>query len=81
MTNWKFYEPEGEQAEWTLEIVYDEDRIIAEYYEYWSHMMRTKDMEHMISRENCIEDWVIINWAEKTEDAPGITRYRYEKNK
>jgi hypothetical protein len=41
-----------------------EDQIIDYYWEYWSGQMRKVGRsEDMITRENCIEDFVIIHWA------------------
>jgi hypothetical protein len=41
-----------------------EDQIIEFYWTYWSSQMRKVGRpEEMITRENCIEDFVIIHWA------------------
>ena len=44
-----------------------DDEIIKEYWNYWCEQMLKVKKGHLISRQNCIEDWVVINWAwEKT---------------
>jgi len=42
-----------------------EDQIIYEYWNHWSSRMADKYGEghELITRENCIEDWVALNWA------------------
>jgi hypothetical protein len=42
-----------------------EDQILAEYWNFWSQKMRDKYGEdhELITTENCIEDWMISNWA------------------
>lgn len=44
--------------------IYSEKAVLAEYYDYWSSKMRSKNLDHQISEVGCIQDWVIINWAE-----------------
>ncbi len=48
-----------------------EDQIISEYWDHWSSRMADKygKGHELITRENCIEDWIALNWAwEKTSD-------------
>lgn len=72
MTNWKFVEPGDEEAKTTLVSVYSEEMIIKEYFRYWSEQMKRVGKSHLISEKNCIEDWVIINWASKTDEPVGM---------
>jgi hypothetical protein len=47
-----------------------DEEILREYFPYWQEQMRKVGREHMISPENCIEDFVAVNWAEEvTPDA------------
>ena len=65
---YKYYEPDtlpdgtyiGD-----IEIVMTEDEIINFYWDYWSKRMKEKygENHHLITRERCIEDFVIVNWA------------------
>ena len=42
-----------------------EDEIIDQYWKYWYIEMKKKygDDETLITRQNCIDDWVMVNWA------------------
>lgn len=44
-------------------IVKSEDEILAEYFNEWSQKMFAAGKEHLISKEQCIQDWVTVNWA------------------
>jgi hypothetical protein len=46
-----------------------DEQILAEYYPYWQEQVRKVGREHLISPENCIEDWVAVNFAEEITDA------------
>jgi hypothetical protein len=47
---------------------YSEEQILKEYWEYWSSEMRKHNKpESEITPENCIEEWVICNWAEEVK--------------
>ena len=50
-----------------VEMCFTESEILAMYFDYWSEQMRRVDKETEISPEACIEDWVVINWAEPRE--------------
>lgn len=49
-----------------------EDEIIAEYYPYWSSKMIEKygkeQFEKTWCERDCISDWVIIHWAEESDE-------------
>lgn len=49
--------------------VYSEDKIIEDYWKYWSSKMTSKygDNNELLTRHNCIEDWVLVNWAIEVE--------------
>ncbi len=42
-----------------------EENIIELYWEFWKGKMIKKYGEghELITKENCIKDWVIVNWA------------------
>ncbi|MCK4501016.1 hypothetical protein KAU11_11005 [Candidatus Babeliales bacterium] len=53
-----------------------EDEVIADYWEYWKgkveRVTRGKPTSAMITREHCIDDWVVVHWAyEMKEDNNG----------
>ena len=39
--------------------------ILAEYYDWWASQMRARGKMDEITSENCIQDWVAVNWAER----------------
>lgn len=48
-----------------------EREILDTYWDYWkSQMLRKyKDPDHyLITEQNCIDDWVIMNWAIEEKD-------------
>jgi hypothetical protein len=54
-----------------VDLEYTEEQIIEEYWDFWSSkMMKKYGVGHkLITRENCIEDWLAVNWAiEKKEN-------------
>ena len=40
-----------------------EQEILDEYYGYWCDRMRKAGKEDEISKELCIEDWILVNYA------------------
>lgn len=48
--------------------IYSEDRIIHEYWPYWKAQMEKKfgKNDPRITMNNCIDDWIVINWAQET---------------
>jgi hypothetical protein len=72
MKYWTYVEQgkEGKEEYRTL----SEARIIKEYYPYWSARMREVNKEHLINRENCIEDWVMLHWAWRGKKNDTITK-------
>ncbi len=48
-------------------VTMSEDQIIEEYWCWWMGKMREVGREHLISRENCIEDWKVVHWSFRTD--------------
>lgn len=69
MRYWEICYPKDDYSsqEDVIEIFSDDD-IIKMYYEYWCGKMKEVGKESEISEQNCIEDWVIINWAVEKKD-------------
>lgn len=46
-------------------VTYTEQEIIDEYFDFWYIRMVKKFGvgHHLITRENCIDDWIVSNWA------------------
>ena len=56
---------EGEYGQ-TVAETWSEDQIIEANYIGWSVRM-IQNSQTDLSRENCIEDWVIVHWAVETD--------------
>lgn len=64
MINWIY--PEFD--DWGLtSIIISEDGIVEFYWEYWSTQMLKVHKAPMITRQNCIDDFVVVHWARKVE--------------
>ncbi len=51
------------QETWT------EDQILDSYYTYWCmKMVQAGCHADLISREACIDDWVVVHWACRTNE-------------
>ena len=45
--------------------IISEDEIIDTYYDYWCKMMEKVGKAIEISREKCIQDFLVMHWAWK----------------
>jgi hypothetical protein len=48
-----------------------EQQILEDYWDYWNARMVAKFGEghELITKENCIDDWIAVNWAwEKVDE-------------
>ena len=63
----------------TVAETWSEDQIIESYYKYWSAKM-IQNSKTDLSRENCIEDWVIVHWAVETDEFGNKLKSKYEYN-
>lgn len=48
-----------------IQETWSEDQIIKHYFLEWSNKMKLKH-PNKINKENCINDWVILHYATKT---------------
>ena len=46
-----------------VEMIVTDQYIMDNYYPYWKFEMTRLGREYNISAENCIEDFLTINWA------------------
>lgn len=69
MKKYSFVEPLYGCSFVTLEVVMTEEDIIDYYYDAWCGRLRLMNREDQISRENCIEDFVIGHRAVECEDS------------
>lgn len=42
---------------------FTEEEILKTYYPWWKSELESLGRSNLVSEENCIEDWVVINWA------------------
>lgn len=42
-----------------------EQEIIDRFFPYWSEQMERVGKADLISKEACIEDWIVVHWAAK----------------
>ena len=61
MRRFKYIEFIDEDIE--LVKVKTEKEVLEMYWDSWVSKMKQVEREHLISEENCIQDWVVINWA------------------
>jgi len=59
----KLYEISYPTEDGDVTEILTEDEIIAQYYTYWSTKMIQNCPNEPLTRERCIEDWVIVHWA------------------
>ena len=64
MRKWLVLSPETE------EVFTEDDIIFGGYYEYWKGRMQNKygSNSELITKENCIEDWIVIHWATEIKE-------------
>jgi hypothetical protein len=43
--------------------VVDEKKILSMYFIYWAEEMTKRGKSEEISYENCLDEWINVNWA------------------
>lgn len=62
MRYWKSIYPDN-KGRIIIKIV-SEDEILQNYWNFWKEkMLKAKKDRKLITKKNCIEDWVTENWA------------------
>jgi hypothetical protein len=70
MRYWTFL-TQGEFGQHVQET-FSEDQIIESYYQYWANKCINALVDPAkINRQNCIDDWCVVNWAEETNEFGG----------
>lgn len=64
MRKWKYIEP-GDDGITPVEHILTDEEILKQYRAYWTERMCIVGKANEISEENCIQDWVVIHWAEE----------------
>ena len=67
-----------EQRYWTITFpgeygqhiseTWNEDQIIKSYFTYWVGNMIQSGHGDEVSRERCIDDWIVVHWAQQTDE-------------
>lgn len=65
MKTFRYDEPDENGS--NIAVTVTEDEIIDRYWDFWCEAMKKVDKGHLISRENCIEDFCVIHWAWEVE--------------
>ena len=64
---WAYQEPAGDRnpddPNAAIVVVMSEREIIETYWDFWRAEMKRVGREELITRENCIADWIVIHWA------------------
>lgn len=68
MRYWRYVE-QGKDDEPVVKIVSDSE-ILDRYWEWWSKTMNTQEKVNYLNKENCILDFVTVNWAEEVKIVP-----------
>lgn len=65
---WTFCEPGSPVSGDPVYITLSDDEIIDQYWDYWCGRMASigKDLNDF-NKYDCIDDWVIVNWAWESE--------------
>lgn len=63
MRTWRYVEPASDVDLTPVYYTFTDDEIVAMYWDYWSEQMRRAGKLLMVTREHCIMDWVVVNWA------------------
>lgn len=54
----EYTEPPG-----SVLITVTEEQILEIYWDYWVDRILEANKDHLICKENCIQDFITINWA------------------
>lgn len=64
MKHWRYIEPTSAADATPVVQTWSEAEILASYFPYWSAQMRKAGKAAQISEQACLEDWVVVHWAE-----------------
>jgi hypothetical protein len=51
-------------------IIISEDAVLAEYYPHWCALLHKAGKAHLISRQRCLDDWMVVNGAWEKPETP-----------
>lgn len=47
------------------EVVLSEETVLEDYFPYWKKKMTEAGKGDLVSEENCLEDWITVNYAKE----------------
>lgn len=62
---WEYDEPNEDGT--NNHVIMSEREIFDVYFSRWAEMMMNIGKQELSTRENCIDEWIIVNWASKVE--------------
>ena len=51
-----------------VQETWNEDQIIKSYFVHWVGNMIQSGHGDEVSRERCIDDWIVVHWAQQTDE-------------
>ena len=69
MKLYSFLEPQRLDPQITVEIVFTKEDVLKFYWQHWKEKMESMGFDNSVTtEENCVEDFVIVNWATVCDD-------------
>lgn len=65
MRKWAY--PEQGDGGDPVTVVMTDEEVLATYYPWWSGEMKRLKRDALISEQNCIDDWVVVHWAQEVK--------------
>jgi len=64
------YNEQADHGDGNIVVTVTESDILRDYWPYWNKHMLELGRHEQISKENCIEDFVVVHWAWEVKDEP-----------
>jgi hypothetical protein len=65
---WAYDVPDYNGTNVHVHVVMTEKEILCEYWPYWrAAMLRSGFSEDQLTEEDCLFDWITVNWAERVD--------------
>ena len=74
MRSWRHIEPTSGSDSTAIIIETTEAEIVAMYFPYWRERMIAAGKTNEATIENCIDDWVVVHWAQIVEPESEVKR-------
>ena len=84
MKLYSFIEPHYLDDQIVVEIVLTKEQVLKFYWQSWKERMENLGRQQYISEENCIDDFIVVNWATVCEEEAmpppeyGVVRMDYD---